>query len=548
MYDFIRDYPSSRENGFSNECQGVCHDLDNWYFTQNGNLWKIPLTQDLNQKFSGTDEKKGIIKCPYGGHLGDMDYYEYRGIGYLLVADNEGANKTYISVFRASDLAWAGRYPIYKDSGRFKDVGWCAVNEGFLYTSDGAIEGADSPVYVFKLDPLDQRAFAKPYAKMILRNEAGEIYRLHDMQGGCFDDQNHFHLCNGYIWPHEDGLVWKRWRPREGIHVFTVPDYLQEGYTYTLTRICKSSLDGPFQYKISENAAEYEEPEGITWWDLDQDERAPYKVRGQLHAILLDNDSLGDDDDLIFKHFRRTDARFHFPRRTKGEIFVTVANVSDYQVTTVALYPEGWTEPLKSVVFLGNETGRMGEFWDGTYTVKAKADGYPEKSATVKIADTTLNVHFKMKPDPIIIKSLYAELDRKPEVGLTPSDISVVNVGSTGAYVSYVQWWRIGSNSELRIGPDFPFAAGDRYKCYVTFEPRDGYAFPVDPLKLDARINGEKAIVISPDSVNEALVRAEFFVERKIAPVVRPLPGKRPITGVRPITGIRREKKDSCGG
>jgi hypothetical protein len=43
-------------------------------------------------------------------------------------------------------------------------------------------------------------------------------------------------------------------------------------------------------------------------------------------------------------------------------------------------------------------------------------------------------------------------------------------------------------------------------------------------------------------------VEAEFFVERKIAPVVRPLPGKRPITGVRPITGIRREKKDSSGG
>lgn len=539
MYDFIRDYPSSRENGLSNECQGVCHDKDNWYFTQNGNLWKIPLKQDLNQKFSGTDAGKGVIKNKIGGHLGDLDYYEINGVGYLLVADNDGAYKTYISVFRASDLSRIARYPIFKDSGRFKDVGWCAVNEGFLYTSDGAIEGADSPVYVFKLDPLYKSAFAKPYARMILRNEEGEIYRLHDMQGGCFDDQNHFHLCNGYIWPHEDGLIWKRWRPREGIHVFTVPDYLQEGRTYTLTRICKSSLDGPFQYKISENAAEYEEPEGITWWDLDQDERAPYKVRGQLHAILLDNDS--NDDDLIFKHFRRTDARYHFPRRTKGEICVTVANVYDYETTTVALYPEEWTEPLESIAIYGNNTGRMGEFWDGTYTIKAKADGYPEKSATVKITDTTLNVHFKMKPDPIIIKSLYAELDRKPEAGLKTSEISVVNVGSTGAYVSDVRWWRIGSDSVIEIGPDFRFTAGYRYSCSLTFKPRDGYAFAGNILEMNALINGTKATVKPPHSSGEAFVEAEFIVARKIAPIVRPLPGKRP------ITGIRRERKDSGG-
>jgi hypothetical protein len=131
----------------------------------------------------------------------------------------------------------------------------------------------------------------------------------------------------------------------------------------------------------------------------------------------------------------------------------------------------------------------MGEFWDGTYTVKAKADGYPEKSATVKVTDTTLNVHFKMKPDPIIIKSLYADLDRKPEAGLTPSDISVVNVGSTGAYVSYVHWGRMDSDSIMWIADNIPFAAGYRYKCSFTFKPRDGYAFAGNGLEMNARIN-----------------------------------------------------------
>ena len=76
--------------------------------------------------------------------------------------------------------------------------------------------------------------------------------------------------------------------------------YLQ-GECRKLSRLCKSNQNTGFKYKFDTLG---QEPEGLTWWDLDKDYRAPAKERGQLHVILLDNDP-GGTDDLVFKHFRR---------------------------------------------------------------------------------------------------------------------------------------------------------------------------------------------------------------------------------------------------
>lgn len=303
MYHFINDYPYFRENGLSNECQGVCHDKDNWYFTQDGNLWKIPLVQDLNQKFKGTDASKGVKKVKLGGHLGDLDYYEVSGVGYLFIADNDGEYETYISIVRASDLWLLGRYPVYRGNGRFKDIGWCAINRGCLYTSNGPVEGLAAPIYIFKIDTqniVNKNMFRRPYAMLRLQDENGRDYKIDYMQGGCFDKQNHLHIANGYYENYQDALVWKPVRHLQGIHVFKVPTDYRQGEVRKLSRLCKSNQKSGFKYKFDTLG---QEPEGLTWWDLDKDPRAPAKERGQLHVILLDNDS--DTDDLVFKHFRR---------------------------------------------------------------------------------------------------------------------------------------------------------------------------------------------------------------------------------------------------
>ena len=51
------------------------------------------------------------------------------------------------------------------------------------------------------------------------------------------------------------------------------------------------------------SASANEEIEGLTIWDLD-DGRAP-SIEGQVHVILLDNDTLFNDD-FYFKHMRAT--------------------------------------------------------------------------------------------------------------------------------------------------------------------------------------------------------------------------------------------------
>lgn len=293
MYEFIYDYPSFRENGLSNECQGVCHDKDNWYFTQNGNLWKIPLIQDLNQKFSGTDANKGVIKRTVGGHLGDLDYAEIGGTGYLFIADMGNESETFISIWEAQTLLLVAKFPIYTGNGRFKSVGWCAINNGYLYTSESRISDSSSPVYVYKIDFGKINPFVKPCSKLLLMDERNYYLVLEHMQGGCFDNENRLHVANGF-WENEN-------RDMQGIHIFKVPAVPDKEYIFA-PRSGRSNQKSGFKYKFDTSG---EEPEGMTWWDLDKDSRAPAKERGQLHVILLDNDP-GGTDDLVFKHFRQT--------------------------------------------------------------------------------------------------------------------------------------------------------------------------------------------------------------------------------------------------
>jgi hypothetical protein len=57
----------------------------------------------------------------------------------------------------------------------------------------------------------------------------------------------------------------------------------------------------PFKYEWDPGCCTYEEPEGITIWDLG-DGRAP-RITGQLHVLLLDNEVY---DDIYLKHYTHT--------------------------------------------------------------------------------------------------------------------------------------------------------------------------------------------------------------------------------------------------
>lgn len=72
----------------------------------------------------------------------------------------------------------------------------------------------------------------------------------------------------------------------------------------TVAKRLERSHNGPggFAYEFNHSSTVKEEPEGLTFWDLDADERAP-GLRGQLHVVLLDNDAITADD-VYVKHYR----------------------------------------------------------------------------------------------------------------------------------------------------------------------------------------------------------------------------------------------------
>ena len=74
-------------------------------------------------------------------------------------------------------------------------------------------------------------------------------------------------------------------------------------FTYSIFERIDASCDRRTAQALSTTSSipTDEEPEGLTYWDLDG--RKVPGIEGQLHAILLDNDTWSDDD-VYLKHYR----------------------------------------------------------------------------------------------------------------------------------------------------------------------------------------------------------------------------------------------------
>ena len=374
MYQFINDYPRDKENHFSEEIQGVCHDDKYWFFTQDGSIWKIPVGQDLNQDFkSKSDKSKEVIKVTPGGHLGDMDYYE----NYLFIADHVAEDDTYISVYRAGDLSYvnrqAMRYYRGKRGANFHSIGWCAINKGFLYTSESQVGIHCDPIYIYKIDLNALEAgkdFLVFWSEIHLYDETGHRIELKDMQGGCFDDQDRLHIANGFY--KNSG------RSEQGITVVPVPATPYKGGNYLVKRIAKSQQHGGFQYEFDSYG---EEPEGLTWWDLDGDTKAP-GFEGKLHVILLNND-IGSKDNFWFKHYSLNKG-YEFGASISGEVSGPPNGVN----VQISLYESGNSKPVDDYTLIGEKTYCFGVTKPGNYTLEAKADGYETKRMELNVNES----------------------------------------------------------------------------------------------------------------------------------------------------------------
>jgi len=335
VYSYIGNYPKDRENGISDELQGVCHDTNNWYFTQNrhryrgneasdnlGYIWKIPLSHDLNKKIG--ENQYQHVNCGTH-HLGDIDFLN----GFLFVPiDNQIA--VFTNELRPVAIQRITR-PIKDRMVPYYSIGWCAMNptDGCLYTSDKHICSSDidkrtSAICVYdidfqKLNKIRDMQYGKRPEKNICdidsdfsyetfltyshslmpfyyKNDSPSKIYLHltDTQGGCFDDHNLLHVVNGCNSSDYDNL---------GISVFNVPvKTTEEMQDSDIKRVAKSHQENDGRFCFQFNGF-HDEPEGITFWDLNGKDHSP-GFGGVLHAIMINNFGTGDDD-LYFKHYNR---------------------------------------------------------------------------------------------------------------------------------------------------------------------------------------------------------------------------------------------------
>jgi hypothetical protein len=241
---------------------------------------------------TSVDTANGILRVRPNidgiNHFGDISYYN----GHIFVPGYKrgSSNASSILVFRASDLEYIGRQEIVftalqgTKTKQYPSLGYVAISStGYLYVSHKKIT-KDNPLLVYKIDSNSlANGVVKLYYRhfVYIRNELYEYMNINHMQGGAISpDNKYIYLNSGY---YTDDFK------HDGINVFNVNTGL---------RVARSTQGyGNFNYQFHPNAR-YEEPEGLTFWDLN-DGRAP-GITGTLHIILLDNET---KDDWYFKHY-----------------------------------------------------------------------------------------------------------------------------------------------------------------------------------------------------------------------------------------------------
>ena len=287
QHTYLGNMPDERQDDWTEECQGATHDRDHWFITQKNAVWRVPIGKDLRDHLQhGVDGviRRGIPVAGYD-HFGDPSHHDGR-----LYVPLEGKRKIFafltrprvprIAVFRASDLQFLWSAPLRKQ----QKAGWCAIDsKGVLVTSNSRVtpRGAkgEGPLFRYRIHPTTLTFLDR----VVLRDEQGTPVVLDSMQGGTFADDRHLYVSCGY---------YKDPHPSWGLHLFDLR---------TQRRIVRSTNgSGSFNFEFHPGGSTDEEPEGLTYWDLD--ERDAPGIKGQLHAILLDNDANGDD--VYFKHYR----------------------------------------------------------------------------------------------------------------------------------------------------------------------------------------------------------------------------------------------------
>lgn len=349
-------------------------------------LWRIPFAHDLSQGVScgaGGVACQDLTDVPFlveegYDHYGDPDYFEHEGQGYVFVpleGFDAGATGA-VAAFRAPSLEFAGiAFAHLPEHPNRLHAPWAAFDSaGYLYVSAGS-----SPSEAELLDPRKARKWKVDWERLdageglhlleawdvtLLTPSPGTVCNpsfglglclstgvggppgelvelgLRIPQGADFsDDDRLLYVANGpgseecsyFVLEDPDDPTDFRQLPGCGLHAFEValegsdaPCSSADGPCRAVRIDRSKNGSGPFNYQYNPGLVfNFEEPEGLTWFDLDAPDaptipgrtsascvdpesgevldRCP--VVGQLHAILLDVEHTAADD-IYVKHYR----------------------------------------------------------------------------------------------------------------------------------------------------------------------------------------------------------------------------------------------------
>lgn len=292
---YLGGYPIA-ETSWSNDVQGVAHDDNNWFITTTEQIFKIPVGLDLRTVTypgPGVDLRllQNYPQLVGFHHNGDPVVYKFNGVDYLLLPIEGPSEQGSVAVLRCSDLSYIDHAALVQQSN---DAGWCAVDtDGFLYSSRQHTTG----MFKYSVDwsrLQNQGILSITYlGSNAFYNEQGQFLDLVTMQGGEFAPGGELLFIISGFYDDSDGL-----EDREGIHMFR--RFTETNGNTGWRREQHSTRGfGYFDFYYDPGFPTYEEPEGLTIWDLD-DGRAP-GIGGQLHALVSDNDL--DAGDVDFKHY-----------------------------------------------------------------------------------------------------------------------------------------------------------------------------------------------------------------------------------------------------
>lgn len=300
---YLGNYPKNKKATWTHRLQGIAHSDTDWLLTQKKTLWKVPVdinlqkTKKLNSgknKLPGVRKVKmpQVLKNKKYDHFGDLDCER----GYIFIPV-EGGNKTpVIAVFKYPTLQFIDYAEI---SGNTR-AGWCAISRnGDLFTSHNVISQA-RPIQVFSIDWNMLRKgklklnFKKYYRLTGIPAKYGENISTY-VQGGDFsDDGNYLFIVNGKILNPTKKI--KEKTSDKGIWVFRNNNNMSGRF------VMKSNQKKGFRYQFKPGS--FQEPEGITYWDLDRKVQKNKQNEGQLHVILLNKLNTRDHNSTWIKHYR----------------------------------------------------------------------------------------------------------------------------------------------------------------------------------------------------------------------------------------------------